>query len=128
MPSIAKLNKQRSKRKARVRASIREFNRSDRKRICFHVTGKHLYAQIINDADGKTLLTVSTLDKSLRPAVGKSAKSKEFAKKLADLVIGKMQDKKLQPAEGYVFDRGARLYHGRVQVFADTLREKGVNF
>lgn len=128
MPSVAKLNKQRSKRKSRVRAAIREFNRADRKRISFHVTGKHLYAQVIDDANGKTLITVSTLDKSIRPAVGKSAKSKEYAKKLASIVAGKIQEKKINAAQGYVFDRGARLYHGRVQVFADALREQGINF
>ncbi|MBV6492871.1 MAG: 50S ribosomal protein L18 [Turneriella sp.] len=127
MASAARLNRQKAKRVARVRAHLRKANRSGKPRINFHVSGRHLYAQIFDDLAGRTLLSCSTLDKGLQSAKVKSFTSKEFSAKLAEALVGKMQDAKLKLDAGYVFDRGAKLYHGRVQSFADKLREKGVS-
>ncbi|MCB1145425.1 MAG: 50S ribosomal protein L18 [Leptospiraceae bacterium] len=113
------------RRKNRVRKKIKEVNRTGKPRIFFAVTNKHLYAQLINDESGATLMSVSSLHPKLRQP-GKSLKNKEYAKKLAELFVETMQEKSLKLDQGYVFDRGASLYHGRVQVFAETLREKGV--
>jgi len=126
MASVARLNRQRNKRVARVRAGLRKGNRAGKNRIHFHVTGRHLYAQLVDDAAGKTLLSCSTLDKSLQQKETKSFTNKEYSAKLANVLVGKMQAASLKLDEGYIFDRGAKLYHGRVKSFADTLREKGV--
>lgn len=126
MPSIARLNRQKTKRVARVRASLRRGNRSGKCRIYFHVSGKHLYAQVFDDVAGKTLLSCSTLDKTIQTNDTKSFKNKSFSAKLAHVLVAKMETAKLKLDEGYIFDRGAKLYHGRVKSFADTLREKGV--
>lgn len=126
MASKARLNRQKAKRIARVRANLRKGNRSGKPRIYFHVSGRHLYAQVLDDNAGKTLLTCSTLDKSLQAAGKKSFTNKEFSAKLAEILVGKMQSANLKLDAGYVFDRGAKLYHGRVKSFADALRAKGV--
>lgn len=126
MPSVAKLNRQKTTRLARVRSNLRKGNRAGKRRIFFHVTGKHLYAQIFDDLAGKTLLTCSTLDKTLQSKDKKSFTNKEFSAKLAEVLVGKMQGANLKLDAGYIFDRGAKLYHGRVQSFAEKLREKGV--
>jgi large subunit ribosomal protein L18 len=126
MPSVAKLNRQKIKRVARVRAGLRKGNRSGKQRIYFHVSGKHLYAQVVDDAAGKTLLSCSTVEKSLQDAGGKCFKNKSYSEKLAGVLVGKMQAASLKLDAGYIFDRGAKLYHGRVKSFADALREKGV--
>jgi large subunit ribosomal protein L18 len=126
MPSVAKLNRQKTTRLARVRSNLRKGNRAGKRRIFFHVTGKHLYAQVFDDLAGKTLLTCSTLDKTLQSKDKKSFTNKEFSAKLAEVLVGKMQGANLKLDAGYIFDRGAKLYHGRVQSFAEKLREKGV--
>lgn len=127
MPSVARLNRQKLKRVARVRANLRKANRSGKRRIHFHVTGRHLYAQVVDDVAGKTLLTCSTLDKSVQSDKTKCFTNKEYSAKLAVTLVGKMQAANLKLDAGYVFDRGAKLYHGRVKSFADALREKGVS-
>lgn len=126
MASKARLNRQKAKRVARVRAHLRRGNRSGKPRIYFHVSGRHLYAQVVDDNAGKTLLTCSTLDKSLQTPGKKSFTNKEFSAKLAEALVGKMQSANLKLDAGYIFDRGAKLYHGRVKSFADALRAKGV--
>lgn len=126
MPSIARLNRQKSKRLARVRSSLRQGNRAGKRRIYFHVSGKHLYAQVLDDAAGKTLLSCSTLDKTLQSKENKCFTNKAYSAKLAQALVAKMQTAKLKLDEGYIFDRGAKLYHGRVKSFADALREGGV--
>lgn len=126
MPSVAKLNRQKATRLARVRSNLRKGNRAGKRRIFFHVSGKHLYAQVFDDLAGKTLLTCSTLDKTLQSKDKKSFTNKEFSAKLAEALVGKMQGANLKLDAGYIFDRGAKLYHGRVQSFAEKLREKGV--
>lgn len=126
MASVARLNRQRTKRVARVRANLRKGNRAGKRRIYFHVTGRHLYAQVVDDLMGKTLLTCSTLDKTLQAKENKSFTNKTYSAKLAEVLVTKMQGANLKLDAGYIFDRGAKLYHGRVQSFADKLREKGV--
>jgi len=126
MASKARLNRQKTKRVARVRAGLRKGNRAGKRRIFFHVTGKHLYAQVFDDLAGKTLLTCSTLDKALQSKETKSFTNKAYSVKLAEVLVTKMQGANLKLDAGYIFDRGAKLYHGRVQSFADKLREKGV--
>ncbi len=127
MASVARLNRQKAKRVARVRANLRRGNRAGKARIHFHVSGRHLYAQLVDDNAGKTLLSCSTLDKALQTAQVKSFTNKDFSAKLAHVLVGKMQAANLKLDAGYIFDRGAKLFHGRVKSFADALREKGVS-
>jgi large subunit ribosomal protein L18 len=127
MASVARLNRQRAKRIARVRANLRKGNRAGKARIYFHVSGRHLYAQVVDDNAGKTLLSCSTVEKALQTTAVKSFTNKEFSAKLAHTLVGKMQAANLKLDAGYIFDRGAKLYHGRVKSFAEALREKGVS-
>lgn len=125
MSAITRLNTLRERRKRRVRAKIQAGNRSDRKRIYLHVSNRYLYAQLIDDAAKKTIFSVTTLSADLSKK-GKSAKNKEAAKALAENFASSLSKFSLSPDTGYVFDRGEKLYHGRVRVFAEALREKGI--
>lgn len=118
----------RESRKNRTRKKINARNREARKRILFSVSNKNLYAQLVDAVNGKTLVTVSSLDASLCKS-GKSTKNKEVAAKLAELFAAKIAEKVTKTDdEKFVFDRGQKLYHGRVKAFAEALREKGFNF
>ncbi len=116
----------RERRKKRVRAKIKEVNRKGRLRIYFYHSLRHTYAQVIDDHNGgKTLLTVSTLDPSLYEK-GKTMKNQEYAKKVAHLLVEKMRSKGIPIERGFVLDRGAKKYHGKVKAFAEALREEGI--
>ena len=117
--------KERTK-KLRIRSKLKRNNRSGRKRIFMQVTNKHLRAQLIDDTSGKTLFTVTTA--SMEGDKKKNRSNKEFAVKLAEEFAGKVTEQKIAAGEGYVFDRGGKIYHGKVSIFAETLREKGLVF
>jgi len=112
------------KRKRRVSNSLKQKNSKNRLRILFQVSSKHLYAQVIDDEAGKTLASVSTLETAF--AGNTSRKNKEVAIKLAEKLAEKVTEKNI--SSEYVFDRGAKLYHGKVKVFAEKLKEKGLKF
>ncbi len=114
------------RRKNRTRHKLKESNRNYYKRIYFMVSNKHMYAQFIDDHSGKTLTAASTLDATIRKANG-SLKNRENVQKLADLFYKKVSPL-IKKKESLVFDRGSNLYHGKVKVFAENLREKGLNF
>ncbi|MEA3067047.1 MAG: large subunit ribosomal protein, partial [Sphingomonadales bacterium] len=84
--------------------------------------GKHIYAQVIDDAAGKTLAAASTLDKDLK---GKTGATKDGAAQ-----VGKTLAERAKKAgvSRVVFDRGAFLFHGRVKALADAAREGGLEF
>ena len=112
-------------KKLRIRSKVKRFNRSNRKRICIDFSNKHISAQLMDDEEGKTLLTVTS------ESIGREKKNysnKDNATKLAEAFIEKIQKLKIPEKEAYIFDRGNRRYHGKVQVFADKLREKGMVF
>ena len=113
----------RSKRKQRVRKKIR--GTSERPRLCVFRSSKHVYAQIIDDLGGRTLMTVSSLSKDLGPKIGGKGGNKEGAAlvgaAIADLAIKKGVKK-------VVFDRNGFLYHGRVQALSEGAREHGLEF
>ncbi|RME93819.1 MAG: 50S ribosomal protein L18 [Candidatus Hydrogenedentota bacterium] len=121
MSAETKVKLLRFRRKRRVRSKLKAFNRSGRKRIYFHITNKNLYAQVIDDSTGQTLATVTTVSKNS----DKNMANKQQAEALAERLAAKMQEKGLT-SEKFVFDRGGKRYHGRVKVFADKLREKGI--
>ena len=89
------------------------------------VSNRHIYAQLTDATTGKTITSVSTQDQVFR-SEKKSLVNKSVAEKLADIFYHKVSKNLKNPQEEYYFDRGERLYHGRVKVFADTLRKKGM--
>ena len=103
-------NEQRLKRHRRVRAKI--SGTSTRPRLNVFRSNKHIYAQLIDDVNGVTLASASTMDKGFEGSGG----NKEAARKVGQAI-----------AEA-VFDRGGYLYHGRVQELAEGAREGGLKF
>ena len=113
------------KQKRRNRVRIRIRNRSeDRHRLSVFRSNKNIYAQIIDDFKGKTIISASTLDSSLRSSLGSGA-TKEAAAAVGKLLAEKAEEKGLKKV---VFDRGAYLFHGRVKALANAARNSGLNF
>ena len=111
------------RRKRRQRASIARKS-GGRPRLSVHRSGKNIYAQVIDDAQGKTLAAASTLEKEVRAKVKTSANvdaAKEVGKLVASRAIA-------AGVKAVVFDRGAYMYHGRVKALADAAREGGLSF
>ena len=109
------------RRERRVRTKLR---RKARPRLSVFRSGRHIYAQIIDDAKGQTVAAASSLDKELRNRL-KSGAGKEAAKEVGRLVAERA---KAAGIEAVVFDRGGYLYHGRVKALADGARESGLLF
>ena len=108
------------KRRRRVRSSLLA-KRGLRARLTVHRSGRHIYAQVIDDEAGKTLVSASTLEKDAR---GKTGATTEAA-----TAVGKTLAERAKKAgvESAVFDRGGYQYHGRVKAFADGVREGGIS-
>ena len=111
------------RRKARVRGAIRRAA-GGRLRLSVFRSSKHIYAQLIDDAKGKTVAAASSLDKDLR------GKLKTGADTAAAAEVGKLLASRAASAgvKDVVFDRGQYLFHGRVKALADGAREGGLNF
>ncbi|WP_163102760.1 50S ribosomal protein L18 [Peribacillus alkalitolerans] len=113
-------NSVRKKRHARVRAKL--SGTESRPRLNVFRSNTHIYAQLIDDVNGKTIASASTLDKNL----GLEGTSNiEAAKKVGEAIAKNASEK------GYtsvVFDRGGYLYHGRVKALAEAARENGLEF
>lgn len=112
-----------TRRKNRVRYKLRQTS-AGRVRLSVHRSGQHIYAQIIDDAQGKTLAAASTIDKELKGKL-KSTASVEAAKAVGELIAKRAKEAKV---ENIVFDRGGYLFHGRVKALADAAREAGLAF
>lgn len=112
-------NKARLKRHRRVRGKI--TGTAECPRLDVFRSSKHIYAQIIDDTKGVTLVAASSMDKDFEGA----GSNKEAARKVGQLVAKKAADKGIKDV---VFDRGGYLYHGRVQELAEGAREGGLNF
>ena len=113
-------NAARKKRHAHVRRTIK--GTAERPRLNVFRSSKHIYAQLIDDVNGVTVASASSLDKELNLDNGGN---KEAAKQVGELVAKRAIE------NGYsvvVFDRGGYIYHGRVQVLADAAREAGLKF
>ena len=109
------------RRRQRVRTTLRK-RAAGKPRLSIHRSGRHIYAQVIDDVAGKTLAAASTLDKDLK---GKTAATREGA-----AVVGKAVAERAKKAgvSAVVFDRGGFLFHGRVKALADAAREGGLEF
>jgi large subunit ribosomal protein L18 len=111
------------RRQARVRRAIRR-NAGGRLRLSVHRSGKHIYAQIIDDAKGETLAAASSLEKALRGTI-KSGANVDAAKIVGKTVAERAAARGIKEV---VFDRGSFLYHGRVRALAEAAREGGLSF
>ena len=109
------------RRRQRVRTSLRKRG-GERPRLSVHRSGRHIYAQVIDDAAGVTIAAASTLDKDLK---GKAGATKDGAAQ-----VGKTLAERATKAgvKSVVFDRGGFLFHGRVKALADAAREGGLEF
>ncbi|MBR5191837.1 MAG: 50S ribosomal protein L18 [Clostridia bacterium] len=121
---ITKINKNqdRLKRHKRVRGKVK--GTPEAPRLSVYRSLNHIYAQIIDDVNGKTLVTASTLDKEIKGSLeGMDKKAQAFE-------VGKLVAKKAlaKDIKAIVFDRGGYLYTGRVQNLADGAREGGLEF
>ena len=109
------------RRRRRVRTALRA-RASGKPRLSVHRSGKHIYAQVIDDAAGKTLVSASTLDKDIKAKTGATREvAAEVGKALAERA-------KKAGVSAVVFDRGGFLFHGRVKALADAAREGGLEF
>ena len=109
------------KRRRRNRTALRA-RAGARPRLSVHRSGKHIYAQVIDDADGRTVASASTLEKDVRDTSGANVEAAGG--------VGKRVAEKAKAAgvTQVVFDRGGFLYHGRVKALADAAREAGLEF
>ncbi|MBM6921120.1 50S ribosomal protein L18 [Phocea massiliensis] len=112
-------NEQRLKRHRRVRAKI--SGTAQRPRLNVFRSNKHIYAQLIDDVNGVTLASASTMDKGFDG----NGSNKEAARKVGQAIAKAAAEKNI---EVVVFDRGGYLYHGRVKELADGARESGLKF
>ena len=117
-----KLNTQ-IRKKFRVTNKLKRVSSSDRYRLCISRSSKNISAQIIDDNKRVTLISASSIEKDIKSAqkVNKTELSKIVAEKLAK----KAQEKKIKKI---FFDRGIYKYHGRIKIFAETLRKNGMEF
>lgn len=111
------------KRKARVRTALKAAA-NGKMRLSVFRSGKHIYAQIIEDAKGATVASASTLDKEVRDNIAKSSNI-EAAQYVGKVVAERAVKNGVSEV---VFDRGGYVYHGRVKALADSAREAGLKF
>jgi len=111
------------RRKARVRKALKA-RANGRPRLSVHRSDKNIYAQIIDDASGRTIAAASTLDKDIKSSV-KNGSTAEAAAAIGKLIAERGLAAKVSEV---IFDRGSYLYHGRVKALADAAREGGLQF
>ena len=110
-------------RRKRVRRRIRGSD--TRPRLCVFRSGKHIYAQIISDENGRTLASVSTLSAGISPEAAKKSATIAAAKEVGMLMARVCQEKGIQEV---IFDRNGFLFHGKVRALAEGAREAGLKF
>lgn len=122
MASIKSRNENRKARHARVRKKI--AGTPDKPRLNVYRSNQNIYAQIIDDVTGNTLIAASSLETSVKENISNTG-NKEAAKLVGALVAKKALEKGI---ENVTFDRGGYLYHGRVKELAEGAREAGLKF
>jgi len=112
----------RKRRHLRVRKKV--FGTPERPRLNVFRSNKHIYAQVIDDLAGHTLVSASSIDKELKGKLSRGSNI-EAAKMVGALVAKRAIEKGVKKV---VFDRGGYLYHGRVKALAEAAREGGLEF
>lgn len=119
---ITKLDKNATRRKRHARVRAKLSGTAARPRLNVFRSNKHIYAQLIDDVNGVTIASASTMEKDLGL---ESTSNLEAAQKVGELVAKRAVEK---GTTSIVFDRGGYLYHGRIKALADTARENGLEF
>jgi large subunit ribosomal protein L18 len=120
---MTKLNDRIERRRGRVRGMLARAAHG-RKRLSVFRSSKHIYAQVIDDDRGVTLVSASSIEKATREGF-KTGASVDAAKAVGKLIAERAKEKGVKDV---VFDRGGYLYHGRVKALADAARESGLSF
>lgn len=115
---IAKRKRLRLRRKKRIRKSI--TGSLERPRLSVFRSSRHVYAQVVNDANGQTVLSVSSFEKGQYKRA-----NKELCESLGKELGKRCKEKNIKQI---VFDKNGNKYHGRIQAFADGVRSAGVEF
>lgn len=118
---ISKIDRKATRQRRHLRVRRKISGTAECPRLCVYRSNTNLYAQIIDDVAGNTIVSASTLDKSVK---NKHA-NKEAAKEVGTLIAKKAAEKNI---ETVVFDRGGYIYHGVIKELADAAREGGLKF
>ena len=121
---IGKIDKNKIRKRKHVRVRKKISGTADCPRLCVYRSNSHIYAQIIDDVAGTTLVSASSLDKEIKGEVSNGS-NVQAASAVGKLVAERAAAKDIKDV---VFDRGGYLYHGRVQALAEAAREAGLNF
>ena len=111
------------RKRFRVSNKVKKVSSKDRFRLCISRSSKNISAQIIDDNRNMTLLSASSVEKDIKS--GSKVSKIELSKIVAEKLAKKAQEKKITKI---FFDRGVYKYHGRVKIFAETLRKNGMEF
>ena len=112
-----------TRKKFRVSNKVKKVSPKNRFRLSISRSSKNIFAQFIDDSKNITLLSASSIEKDIK--TGQKVNKTELSKIVAEKLAKKAQDKKITKI---FFDRGIYKYHGRVKVFAETLRKNGMEF
>ena len=111
------------RKKFRVTNKVKKVAPKERFRLCISRSAKNISAQIIDDSKNMTLLSASSVEKDIKS--GSKVNKTELSKIVAEKLAKKAQEKKRTKI---FFDRGIYKYHGRIKIFAETLRKNGMDF
>ena len=112
-----------ARKKFRVTNKLKKVSKPDRFRLSIFRSSKNISAQIIDDSKNITLLSASSVEKDIK--VSKTKNKSELSKIVAEKLAKKAQEMKITKI---YFDRGIYKYHGRIKIFAETLRKNGMEF
>lgn len=119
---MSQINRKESRRRVHFRIRKKVSGTPARPRLAVHFSNQHVYAQVIDDTTGRTIVAASTTEKEID--AGNSA-NKAVATKIGALVAERAIKASI---ETVVFDRGGHIYHGKVKALADAAREAGLKF
>ena len=120
---MALLDRKITRTRIHKRIRKRVSGTAERPRLAVHFSGKHVYAQVIDDDAGKTLVSAATTEEKIGGKNGGA--NRASAEKVGKAIAERLLSKKV---ENVVFDRGGHIYHGKVKALADAAREGGLKF
>ena len=121
---VSKESRQKSREKKHLRIRNRFSGTAERPRLAVFRSNNHMYAQVIDDVAGKTLVSASTLEKDIKSAL-KATDNVDAAAYIGDVVAKRAMEKGIKAV---VFDRGGYIYHGKVAALAEAARKAGLEF
>ena len=121
---VSKESRQKVRAKKHMKIRNRFSGTAERPRLAVFRSNNHVYAQVIDDVAGKTIVSASTLEKDIKAEL-KNTDDIDAATKIGDVVAKRALDKGIKAV---VFDRGGYIYHGKVKALADAAREAGLEF